>query len=249
MAQEPKVTLTRQANLKPLYVLDFQMLTHHEMEAVGQLAGGLAHDFNNLLAGISGSLELMHARIRQGRLSDVDRYMTSAQRAAEQAAVLTHRLLAFSQRQILDPRPVDVNRLLSDMHERIQHTLGPDISFEIIRASKLYAVLVDSSQLENALLNVFANARDAMPGGGRITVKTSNTWLDETARDVQDLPEGRYVSLCVTDNGVGMSSETLSKAFELFFTTKPMGGGTGLGLSMIYGFARQSGGHAGTQHA
>jgi signal transduction histidine kinase/ActR/RegA family two-component response regulator len=213
-----------------------------KMEAVGQLTGGLAHDFNNLLAGISGSLELMQTRMQQGRLTDVDRYMTAAQGAAKRAAALTHRLLAFSRRQTLDPKPTNVNRLATGMQELIQRTVGPNIQIEVVGASGLWPSLVDPSQLENALLNLCINARDAMPDGGRITIETANKWLDERAAIKQAIPEGQYLSLCVTDTGVGMPPEVIARAFEPFFTTKPIGEGTGLGLSMIYGFAQQSGG-------
>ena len=213
-----------------------------KMEAVGQLTGGLAHDFNNLLAGISGSLELMQTRMQQGRLTDVDRYMTAAQGAARRAAALTHRLLAFSRRQTLDPKPTNVNRLATGMQELIQRTVGPNIPIEVVGASGLWPALVDPSQLENALLNLCINARDAMPNGGRITIETANKWLDERAAIKQAIPEGQYLSLCVTDTGVGMPPEVIARAFEPFFTTKPIGEGTGLGLSMIYGFAQQSGG-------
>nr|WP_245438945.1 PAS domain-containing sensor histidine kinase [Methylorubrum zatmanii] len=213
-----------------------------KMEAVGQLTGGLAHDFNNLLAGISGSLELMQTRMQQGRLTDVDRYMTAAQGASKRAAALTHRLLAFSRRQTLDPKPTNVNRLAAGMHELIQRTVGPGIPVEVVEASNLWPALVDPPQLENALLNLCINARDAMPDGGRITIETANKWLDEQAARKLDMPEGQYLSLCVTDTGTGMPPEVVARVFEPFFTTKPIGEGTGLGLSMIYGFAQQSGG-------
>ncbi|MCJ2033383.1 PAS domain-containing sensor histidine kinase [Methylobacterium sp. J-068] len=213
-----------------------------KMEAVGQLTGGLAHDFNNLLAGISGSLELMQSRMRQGRFGDVERYMTAAQGAAKRAAALTHRLLAFSRRQTLDPKPTNVNRLVSGLQEMIQRTVGPAIAFEFVGASGLWPILVDPSQLENALLNLCINARDAMPGGGRITVETANRELDAPAARRHEVPEGQYLSLHVTDTGTGMTPEVIARAFDPFFTTKPLGEGTGLGLSMIYGFVKQSGG-------
>ncbi len=213
-----------------------------KMEAVGQLTGGLAHDFNNLLAGISGSLELMQARMQQGRFKDVERYMAAAQGAAKRAAALTHRLLAFSRRQTLDPRPTDVNRLVLDMQDLIQRTVGPSIALQVVGAASVWPALVDPSQLENALLNLCINARDAMPEGGHITVETSNKWMDGPAARQHDVPEGQYLALCVTDTGTGMSQEVIGRVFEPFFTTKPLGKGTGLGLSMIYGFAQQSGG-------
>ena len=213
-----------------------------KMEAVGQLTGGLAHDFNNLLAGISGSLELMGTRIRQGRIGELDRYLDAATGASRRAAALTHRLLAFSRRQTLDPRPVDVNRLVVDMEDLVRRTVGPSIDLEVVGAAGLWTALVDANQLENALLNLCINARDAMPNGGRITIETANRRLDSRAARERDLAPGPYLSLCVTDTGTGMTPEVAARAFDPFFTTKPMGEGTGLGLSMIYGFARQSGG-------
>ncbi|SFV12451.1 PAS domain S-box-containing protein [Methylobacterium sp. 174MFSha1.1] len=213
-----------------------------KMEAVGQLTGGLAHDFNNLLAGISGSLELMQTRLAQGRFKDVERYMAAAQGAAKRAAALTHRLLAFSRRQTLDPRPTNVDRLARGMHELIQRTVGPGITLEVVASPEAWPALVDPSQLENALLNLCLNARDAMPEGGRITVSTANRTMDARTARRHDMPEGEYVRLRVTDTGTGMSPEVIARVFEPFFTTKPIGEGTGLGLSMIYGFAQQSGG-------
>ena len=213
-----------------------------KMEAVGQLTGGLAHDFNNLLAGISGSLELMSVRIAQGRSGGIEKYMLAAQGATKRAAALTHRLLAFSRRQTLDPRPTDVNALMVGMMDLIQRTVGPGITVETVSAADLWPARVDASQLENALLNLCINARDAMPDGGRITIETSNRWLDPDAARAYDIPEGQYLSMCVSDTGTGMTPEVMAKAFDPFFTTKPLGQGTGLGLSMIYGFATQSGG-------
>jgi signal transduction histidine kinase/CheY-like chemotaxis protein len=214
----------------------------HKMEAVGQLTGGLAHDFNNLLTGITGSLHLLQTRLAQGRLRDVDRYITAAQGAARRAAALTHRLLAFSRRQPLSPKPTNINRLALGMEELIRRTVGPAIEIEVVGAAGLWTTLVDPNQLENALLNLCINARDAMPEGGRLTIETANRWMDERAARERDLPPGQYLSLCVTDTGTGMTPEVIERAFDPFFTTKPLGAGTGLGLSMIYGFARQSGG-------
>ena len=213
-----------------------------KMEAVGQLTGGLAHDFNNLLAGISGSLDMMQTRIQQGRIADIERYMVGAQGAAKRAAALTHRLLAFSRRQTLEPKPTDVNRLVSGMEDMIQRTVGPQITVETVGKGGLWSTLVDPNQLENALLNLCINARDAMPDGGKITIETANRWLDDRGGTERDLPAGQYLSMCVSDNGTGMPPDVIEKAFDPFFTTKPIGIGTGLGLSMIYGFARQSGG-------
>jgi PAS domain S-box-containing protein len=213
-----------------------------KMEAVGQLTGGLAHDFNNLLAGISGSLELMSTRLSQGRVSDVERYIMVALGATKRAAALTHRLLAFSRRQTLDPRPTNVNSLVVGMTDLVQRSVGPGIEVETVGATGLWPALVDPGQLENALLNLCINGRDAMPDGGRITIETANKWMDRQAAHSHDMPEGQYISLCVTDTGTGMTPEVKAKAFDPFFTTKPLGQGTGLGLSMIYGFAQQSGG-------
>jgi signal transduction histidine kinase len=210
-----------------------------KMEAVGQLTGALAHDFNNLLAGISGSLELIETRIGQGRLNEVAKYIAVAQGASKRAAALTHRLLAFSRRQTLAPKAVDVNRLVSGMLDLIQRTVGPSVDVQYVGDTGLWRALVDPSQLENALLNLCINARDAMPDGGRITIETGNRWIDTLQSEAQDLPEGQYLSLCVSDTGTGMSPEIVERAFDPFFTTKPMGEGTGLGLSMIYGFAKQ----------
>ena len=213
-----------------------------KMEAVGQLTGGIAHDFNNLLTGIYGSLQMLETRIAQGRLDAVPRYIDAAQGAAKRAAALTQRLLAFSRRQTLDPKPTHVNRLIADMEELIRRTTGPDVDVEVVGAAGLWPVRIDQNQLENALLNLCINARDAMPDGGSLTIETANKWLDGNAGKERDLPPGQYVSLSVTDTGTGMSKETAERIFEPFFTTKPLGHGTGLGLSMIYGFMRQSNG-------
>jgi signal transduction histidine kinase len=187
-----------------------------KMEAVGQLTGGLAHDFNNLLTGITGSLELMESRIRQGRLSELDRYISAAQSAAKRAANLTHRLLAFSRQQTLDPKPTDVNRLVNGMEELMRRTIGPEIALEVVTAGGIWSTLVDPPQLENSLLNLCINARDAMPHGGRITIETANKWLDERAARERQLRPGQYISLCVTDTGSGMTSDIMTKAFDPF---------------------------------
>jgi PAS domain S-box-containing protein len=207
-----------------------QLRQSQKMEAVGQLTGGLAHDFNNLLMGITGSLELMAIRIAQGRAGDVHKYMDAAQGAAKRAAALTHRLLAFSRRQTLDPRPTNPNQLIEGMVELVRRTVGPEIVTKFIPGQRVWTTLVDPHQLENAVLNLCINARDAMPSGGRITIETSNLELDGRGAALQDLEPGRYVALSVSDNGIGMSAEVLEKAFDPFFTTKPLGLGTGLGL-------------------
>lgn len=213
-----------------------------KMEAVGQLTGGIAHDFNNLLAGISGSLELITNRIAQGRHAEVERFTVAAQGATKRAAALTHRLLAFSRRQTLDPKPTDPNRLIRGMEDLVRRTTGPGVEVEVVAGAGLWPVLIDAHQLENAVLNLCINARDAMPSGGRLTIETGNRWIDARTAKAQDLEPGQYVSICVSDTGTGMAPEVAARAFEPFFTTKPLGEGTGLGLSMIYGFVRQSGG-------
>jgi CheY-like chemotaxis protein len=168
--------------------------------------------------------------------------MTAAQGAASRAASLTHRLLAFARQQTLEPKVVDANRLVAGMEDLIGRTVGPGISLEVVAAVGLWPCYCDPNQLESAILNLCINARDAMPDGGRITIETANTWIDQTAAVERDMPRGQYVAVCVTDNGCGMASDVLSRALDPFYTTKPMGQGTGLGLSMVYGFAKQSGG-------
>ena len=229
-------------NTEALEQAETALRQSQKMEAVGQLTGGLAHDFNNLLAGISGSLEVIESRLAQGRMDAVDRYLRAAKGAVKRAAALTHRLLAFSRRQTLDPKPTDINRLVAEMEELLRRTATPSVHLEVVGAGGLWSTLVDPNQLENALLNLCINARDAMPDGGRLTIETANKWLDRRAALERDLSPGQYVSLCVTDTGVGMPPDVIAKAFDPFFTTKPLGEGTGLGLSMVYGFARQSGG-------
>jgi nitrogen-specific signal transduction histidine kinase/CheY-like chemotaxis protein len=215
-----------------------------KMEAVGQLTGGLAHDFNNLLTGVSGSLELLEKRLAQGRINELGRYLQTAQGAAKRAAALTHRLLAFSRRQTLDPKPTDVNRLIAGIDELIRRTMGPAITVTFTGAAGLWGVFADPNQLENALLNLCINARDAMPDGGSLTIETANGILDTEAARMLELQAGAYVSLSVSDTGSGMTPDVIARAFDPFFTTKPIGEGTGLGLSMVYGFVRQSGGQA-----
>ena len=214
-----------------------------KMEAVGQLTGGLAHDFNNLLTGMMGNLELLQVRVARGRLEGLDRFINSAQGAGRRAAALTQRLLAFSRRQTLDPKPTDVNRLITGFEEMLARTVGATVDIEVVGAVGLWPTEIDSGQLENAILNLCINGRDAMPDGGRLTIETANKWFDDRAGQDHELPPGQYISVCVTDSGTGMAPDLLQRVFEPFFTTKPIGQGTGLGLSMIYGFARQSGGH------
>ncbi len=219
-----------------------QLLHVQKMEAIGQLTGGLAHDFNNLLAGITGCLDLLEMRLAQGRLREMDRYIQAAQGATSRAAALTHRLLAFARRQTLDPKPADPNKLVSGMEEFIRRTVGPGIAIETVLAADIWPILSDTNQLENAILNLCINARDAMPEGGRLLIETTNSRIDARGARERDLPAGHYVAISVSDTGIGMAPDVVARAFDPFFTTKPIGRGTGLGLSMIYGFMRQSGG-------
>lgn len=215
-----------------------------KMEAVGQLTGGIAHDFNNLLQGISGSLDILENRVAHGRTDDLDRWISGAKTSANRAAALTHRLLAFSRRQPLDPRPVRANPLIASMEDMVRRTVGEKIALNLALAEGLWLTRCDPNQLESAILNLVINARDAMPDGGTLTIETCNADLDpQKASGDRDIEPGRYVCIAVTDTGIGMSKDTLARVFEPFFTTKPIGQGTGLGLSMIYGFTRQSEGY------
>ncbi len=214
-----------------------------KMEAVGQLTGGVAHDFNNLLTVIIGGLDTV-LRAKPEETVRIRRAADMALQGAQRAASLTARLLAFSRRQPLAPKPVDLNLLVRDMTELLHRTLGEQVELEGVMAQRLWLAEIDPNQLESAILNLAVNARDAMPEGGKLTIETANTALDESyvARD-SEVVAGQYVMISVSDNGVGMPRETLARAFEPFFTTKDVGKGTGLGLSMVYGFAKQSGGH------
>ncbi len=218
-----------------------------KMEAIGQLTGGVAHDFNNLLTIIMGNLDLAQRTLSKGGADTLVRLETlvkNAMQGARRAASLTQRLLAFSRRQPLEPRPVRPDKLVQGMADLFRQSLGENYEIEIVGAGGLWQVEVDPVQLESAILNLAVNARDAMPDGGKLTVETSNTFLDENyAREHSDVNAGQYVEIAVTDTGYGMNLETLEKAFEPFFTTKAAGEGTGLGLSQVYGYAKQSGGH------
>ena len=216
-----------------------------KMEAVGQLTGGIAHDFNNLLQGIVGSMELVRKLIQRGRTEETERFIASAMASAHRAAALTHRLLAFSRRQPLDPKPVKVNRLVAAMEDLLRRSVPEKIKMELALSAGLWTTLCDANQVENAILNLVINARDAMPYGGTLVIETSNTYIDaDYAARAADIKPGQYVCIAVTDTGAGMSGEVVERAFDPFFTTKPTGQGTGLGLSMVYGFARQSEGYA-----
>jgi signal transduction histidine kinase len=219
-----------------------------KMEAVGQLTGGIAHDFNNMLTGIIGSLELLRRRLARGRTDDLDSLIDLGVTSANRAAGLTHRLLAFSRRQSLDSKPVQMNTLVVSMGELLQRSINESIQLDMQLSEQLWVAEADPNQLESALLNLVINARDAMPDGGQLVVKTSNRHLDRAFTLAHsNLDPGDYVMLSVTDTGCGMPQSTINRAFDPFFTTKPIGQGTGLGLSMIYGFSKQSRGHVAIQ--
>lgn len=241
---ELNATLEQQVRQRTaeLLLAEAALRQSQKMEAIGQLTGGLAHDFNNLLTGITGSLELMAVRLAKGRVDELDRYLNLAREAAKRAAALTHRLLAFARRQTLDPKPTDINQLVRGMGDLIRRTVGPAVDVTVADAPQLWLVLVDPNQLESALLNLCINARDAMPDGGKLTIETSEYALDDGESKTLELQAGEYVLLSVSDTGGGMTPDVTERAFDPFFTTKPLGAGTGLGLSMVYGFVRQSGG-------
>ena len=223
-----------------------ELLRHaQKMEAVGQLTGGIAHDFNNMLTGIMGSLDLMNRYIAKGRSAEIGRFAEAALGSAQRAAALTHRLLAFSRRQSLDRQRIDLNSLVTSLEDLLGRTTGEQIDLRLDLASDAWPVYTDPNQLESALLNLVINARDAMPGGGELVITTANRDLVQAQPNppMEAVRPGQYAMLCVRDNGSGMSASTRAKAFDPFFTTKPTGQGTGLGLSMIYGFTQQSGGH------
>jgi len=218
-----------------------------KMEAIGQLTGGVAHDFNNLLTVFSGGAEILQRLVPGTGGADEDRIRRALgmiQQGSERAATLTHRLLAFARQQALDPRPVDANKLVTSMSELLHRTLGESVSIETVIAGSLWRTSTDPNQLENALLNLAVNARDAMPAGGRLTIETANAYLDDAyAVQQPEVTPGQYVMIAVSDTGDGMSRETMERVFEPFFTTKEAGQGTGLGLSQVYGFIKQSNGH------
>ena len=237
------VTAEREAE-KALKNAEEALRHSQKMDAIGQLTGGIAHDFNNILTAIIGSLEVLKRRIRAGRYEDIQSFMDGAITSANRAAALTHRLLAFARRQPLDPKAADINQLLRGMEDLVRRTLSENVKLEVELDPNLWPALTDAHQLENAVLNLVINARDAMPRGGKLTITTTNTVIHAKERYGQDeIEPGSYVVIKVRDTGVGMSPEIIAKVFEPFYTTKPLGQGTGLGLSMIYGFAKQSRGH------
>ena len=232
------------ASALALNEVEAQLRQSQKMEAIGQLTGGIAHDFNNLLQGISGSIEVIRGRLASGRTDDIGHFMDSAASSAHRAAALIHRLLAFSRRQSLASKTVDVNALIRSMEDLMRRTLGEHIALQVAAGPDTWLVRSDENQLESALLNLAVNARDAMPEGGTLTIRTANATLDESYTGPHEgLQPGDYTMICVADTGSGMPPDVVARVFEPFFTTKPIGQGTGLGLSMIYGFAQQSGGH------
>jgi len=237
------VTAERQAQAA-LVKAEEALRQSQKMEALGQLTGGIAHDFNNLLTGILGAMDMIKRRIDSGRLTEVQKFMDAASASAHRAAALTHRLLAFARRQPLDPGPVDVNRLILGMDDLLRRSVGEQVILQFALKEGLWPAVTDANQLENALLNLAINGRDAMPDGGTLRIETGSVELKAGEVSPRNEAEpGEYTVICVSDNGTGMSPENLAKAFDPFFTTKPIGQGTGLGLSMVYGFARQSRGH------
>lgn len=231
-----------EARTRDLMIAEENLRQSAKMEAVGQLTGGLAHDLNNLLTGVSGAVEMMGLRIAQGRTETLDRYLGIASESVTRAAALTHRLLAFSRRQTLDPKPTDGNRLIDGIADLLRRTVGPAHPVCLTLVDGGWPILVDPNQLENALLNLCINARDAMPDGGAIRIESANRTIDAATAAEKQMVPGDYLAISVTDTGIGMSDDVKSRAFDPFYTTKPLGVGTGLGLSMVYGFVRQSGG-------
>jgi PAS domain S-box-containing protein len=237
------VTAEREAEIE-LAAAQEALRHSQKMEAIGELTGGVAHDFNNLLTGIIGSLDIIRRRMAAGRVDEIPRFMDAASASAQRAGALTHRLLAFARRQSLDIRPNDVNRVIGDMEDLLHRTLGEHIQLECSLGADLWTAFTDANQLESAVLNLALNARDAMPDGGQLTIETANARLDAAYTSRQDDVEpGDYVVIGVSDTGSGMPPDVVAKAIDPFFTTKAAGKGSGLGLSMIYGFAKQSGGH------
>jgi CheY-like chemotaxis protein len=214
-----------------------------KMEAVGQLTGGIAHDFNNMLAVILSGLHLIRRRVKRGD-TEIEPLLDGAVQGAERAAALVSRLLAFSRQQPLSPEPVEANRLLSGLEDMLRRTIPETIAIEMVLAGGLWRTHADVHGLENTLVNLAVNARDAMPEGGKLTFETANAFLDEAyATEHPEVVAGQYVMIAVTDTGEGMPPDVLDRVFEPFYTTKPTGAGTGLGLSQVYGFIKQSGGH------
>ncbi|MFG1398541.1 ATP-binding protein [Roseixanthobacter pseudopolyaromaticivorans] len=237
-------TAELQAEMTERFVAEAQIRQMQKTEAIGQLTGGIAHDFNNMLAIVIGSLDIARRRLTGEEHDLVRTCLDNAMEGAQRAAALTQRLLAFSRQQPLEPQPVDANKLVGGMSELLRRTLGETIRVETVLAGGLWRSFADPAQLENAIVNLAVNARDAMPDGGRLTIETANSDLDERyARNHAEVAAGQYVLVSVTDTGTGMSPHVIERAFDPFYTTKGVGRGTGLGLSQVYGFVKQSGGH------
>lgn len=235
-------------NARSLVEAEEQLRQSHKMEAIGQLTGGIAHDFNNLLTGITASLSLIQRRLKSGKLEDLDNFINAATTSARRAAALTHSMLAFSRRQSLDIKGQQINDILVGFEDMLRRSVSENIQLTMFLSANVWPALTDANQLANAILNLVINSRDAMADGGEICVETSNVSLDaNAAKSFKDMQAGDYVRICVSDTGSGMPAEVIGKAFDPFFTTKPIGQGTGLGLSMIYGFAKQCGGHVDIQ--
>jgi signal transduction histidine kinase len=223
--------------------VESQLRQSQKMEALGQLTGGIAHDFNNMLGVIMGAHDLISRRVAKGDFG-IQRFLDAANNATERAAILTRRLLAFARQQPLEPQPLDANKMIANMSDLLKSTLGENIQIEAVRAAGLWTANADAQQLESAILNIAINARDAMPEGGKLTIETGNTYLDEAyCRQNPEIEPGQFVLIAVTDTGTGMPADIITRAFDPFFTTKPTGKGTGLGLSQVYGFLKQSKGH------
>ena len=223
--------------------VESQLRQSQKMQALGQLTGGIAHDFNNMLGVIMGAHDLILRRIKKGDFN-IGRFLDAATNATERAATLTQRLLAFARQQPLAPQPIDANKMIGNMSDLLQSTLGEHIHIETVAAGGLWTVHADAQQLESAILNIAINARDAMPDGGKLTIETANAYLDEAyCRQNPEVEPGQFVMIAVSDTGSGMSPEVAARVFDPFFTTKPTGKGTGLGLSQVYGFVKQSRGH------
>ena len=224
-------------------LVESQLRQSQKMEAIGQLTGGIAHDFNNMLGVIMGAHDLISRRIKKGDFG-IQRFLDAAISAAERAATLTQRLLAFARQQPLEPQPIDANKMIVNMSDLLKSTLGENIQIETVPAAGLWTVNADAQQLESAILNIAINARDAMPEGGKLTIETANSYLDEAyCRQNPEIAPGEFVLVAVTDTGTGIPADVIARVFDPFFTTKPTGKGTGLGLSQVYGFVKQSKGH------
>jgi signal transduction histidine kinase/CheY-like chemotaxis protein len=231
------------AEIKHRQDVEAQVVQMQKIEAVGQLTGGIAHDFNNMLAVVLGSLRLLERRLQRGD-ANVQKYVDGAIEGAERAATLTRRLLAFSRQQPLAPKVIDSNKLISGMSEILRRTIPENIQIETVLAGGLWNAFADAPGLENAIINLAANARDAMPGGGKLTIETANAYLDDSYAFMHtDVKAGQYVMIAIADTGVGMPPDLAARAVDPFFTTKPAGEGTGLGLSQVHGFMKQSNGH------